>query len=144
MPTRSFDADVIYTSSGTVLDKGGSALQTNTTGATTAGMVPYGVDLITATSSEIFTLQPPKPGLRKRIVCTSSSSAAQPVIRGSTGQTVTFDKAGNTMFKIKPAASTHDVVIGLIGLTTARWAFESIFPILTTGLSAGVITLSTT
>lgn len=143
MPSRTFDADVIYSSSGTVLDKGGSALQVDTTGATTMGMAAYGVSLITATSSEIYTLNPPKPGLRKMIVCTSSSSAAQPVIRGSTAQTVTFDKVGNTMFKIKPAASTHNTIVTLVGLSSVQWAFQSIFPTLTTGVNNGVITLST-
>ena len=143
MPTRSFDADVIYTSSGTVSDRGGQALATDSTGATTAGMVDYGVSLLTNTSSDIFTLTPPKPGLRRTLICTSSSSVTQVVVRGSTAQTVSFDKVGNTLMKVKPAASTHDVVINLIGVTATRWAIASIFPILTTGLSAGVITLST-
>jgi hypothetical protein len=113
------------------------------TASTHRGMANTGVSIISATSGETYTLQAPYAGAVKRIVCTSVSTTAQPRVRGSTAQTVTFDAVGNTMFLIKPAASSHHIVVDLVGMSSVAWAIANIHPCLTTGLGHGVITLST-
>jgi hypothetical protein len=120
------------------------SVNTATTGATVRGMANTGVSIISVTTADTFTLQPPYAGAQKRIVCTSATTTIQPRVRGSTAQTVTFDAAGNTMFLIKPAASSHHVVVDLVGLSSVAWAIVNVYPCLTTGLGHGCITLSTT
>jgi hypothetical protein len=120
-------------------------VNTATTGlGTTAGILNNGVTIISGSTQESYVLGRPEIGITKRIVCTSATTTIQPIIRGSTAQTVTFDAVGNTMFRIKPAASSHEVVVDLMGLTTLRWVITNVYPCLTTGLGNGTITLSTT
>jgi hypothetical protein len=121
-------------------------VNTATTGTgTTAGILNNGVTIISGSTQESYVLGRPEIGITKRIICTSATTTIAPLIRGSTAaaQSVTFDAAGNTMFRFSSGTSHHRVV-DLIGLTTLTWAITNIYPCLTTGLGHGTITLSTT
>jgi hypothetical protein len=119
-------------------------VNTATTGlGTTAGILNNGVTIISGSTQESYVLGRPEVGITKRIICTSVTTTIAPIIRGSTAQTVTFDAAGNTMFRFSSGTSHHRVV-DLIGLTTLTWAITNVYPCLTTGLGNGTITLSTT
>jgi hypothetical protein len=126
-------------------------------GTTGAGATPdlpnHGVSLITATSSEVYTLAAPVAGVEKTIVFSvSSSTGLTPIIRGSSAQTVTFsggtlgdNTALPTMFKLAATRSTNvNVVVGLVGLSSVTWAVKSVYPVMTTGNGGGSVTFSTT
>src|SRR6185436_2482129 len=112
------------------------ALISPTTGASTAANVAYGITIVAYTSSEPITLLPPSPGLRRTIVCNSSSTSITPLVRGSTAQTVTFASAmgGNTaiptMFRFAATRSTNmNTVVELVGLSSVAWAVTNVYPI---------------
>lgn len=122
-----------------------------TTGGGVADLPNYGVSLITATSSEVATLRPPEAGIRKTLICNSSSTTITPLVRGSTAQTVTFASAMGantalpTMFTFAATRSTNmNTVVELLGLSSVAWAITSVYPIMTTGIGGGSIVLSTT
>ena len=50
---------------------------------------------------------------------------------GSTGVTVTFDKAAST--QIVGGATTDDQIIELLGASTTRWYIVSMFPVASSG-----------
>lgn len=126
-----------------------------TTGAGTANKAPNsGLTVLSHTTSEIIVLEPPIPGIRKTVLFTATTSTALAgVVRGSTAQTVTFsgstavgdNTALPTMFKLAVTRSTNTAVcVELVGVTTGAWAIASVYPIMTTGIGGGSITLSTT
>lgn len=126
-------------------------------GTTGAGATPtlanFGVSVITATSSEVYTLKAPEAGVEKTIIFdVSSSTGLTPVVRGSSAQTVTFSGGtlgGNTalptMFKLAATRSTNqNVVVKLRGKTSVEWMVESVYPVMATGNGSGSVTFSTT
>ncbi len=122
-----------------------------TTGGGVADLPNWGTSIINVTSSEVFTLAPPEKGVRKRIVFASSSTTITPNVRASTGQTITFTGAMGantalpTIMKLAATRSTNTVaVVDLEGLSSTEWAIVSVYPIMTTGIGGGTITLSTT
>lgn len=135
-------------------DKGVALVGFGTTGAGTATKAPNsGLTILSHTSAEVVVLEPPTPGVRKTVLFTvSTSTALTPVVRGSTAQTVTFsggamgdNTALPTMFKLAATRSTNMAVsVDLIGVTTAAWAVTGVWPVMTTGIGGGSITLSTT
>jgi hypothetical protein len=134
--------------------KGPSAQVTlGATGGATTFIPNHGVSLVVATSSEIYALAPPEFGVEKTIVFSvSSSTGITPVVRGSTGQTVTFSGGtlgGNTalptMFKLAATRSTNmNVCVDLLGLSSVSWLVKSVYPVMTTGNGGGSVTFSTT
>ena len=102
-----------------------------TTGGAVTGIPNHGVSTVTATSNELYVLEPPEAGVRKTLVFTSSTSAAGPTIMGSTGVTVTFNKVGAT--QIVGGATTDDQIIELLGASTTRWYITSMFPVASSG-----------
>lgn len=124
---------VAYTKKG-----GASFVATGTTGGAVTSITNYGNTLLNATSAEIFCLDPPVAGVFKRLVMTTSSTAATPIVRGSTGVTVTFNNAAATQLTFT-AASSDDAVIELLGISSTRWAIVSMYPVPSTaaGVAAG-------
>lgn len=113
----------------------------------------FGVSVIAATSSDIYTLKPPQAGVEKTVIFdVSSSTGLTHVVRGSSAQTVTFSGGtlgGNTalptMFKLAATRSTNmNVVVSLVGKSSVQWAVKSIYPIMATGNGGGSVTFSTT
>jgi hypothetical protein len=135
---------------------GQPALVVGTTGGAVNAIKNWGVTIISATSSEVYTLTPPEAGVEKTIVFQSSSTGIAPLIRGSTGQTVTFsggalgaNTALPTMFKPAVTRSTNmNVVVSLVGLSSTEWAVKSVYPVIMlttlTGNGVGSVVFSTT
>lgn len=126
-------------------------LVVGTTGGAVIGVKNWGVTIISVTSSEVYTLQPPEKGVAKTIVFQSSSTTITPVIRGSTGQTITFTGAMGantalpTMFKLAATRSTNqNTVVQLLGNSSTEWLVTSVYPVMSTGLGSGSVTFSTT
>ena len=134
------------------------AIALGTTGAGATPDLPnYGVSVITATSSEVYTLMPPEAGVLKTIVFNGSSATSlTPIVRGSSAQTVTFSGGtlGNnsalpTMFKLAVTRSTNmAVTVELLGLSSVSWLVKNVFPTnldtTITGFGGGSVTFSTT
>jgi hypothetical protein len=113
----------------------------------------FGVSVIAATSSDIYTLKPPEAGVEKVILFdVSSSTGLTHTIRGSSAQTVTFSGGtlgGNTalptMFKLAATRSTNmNVCVSLVGKSSVEWIVKSVYPVMTTGNGGGSVTFSTT
>jgi hypothetical protein len=101
-----------------------------TTGDTTAANIrPYGVSLLATGSSNVFTIDPPIPGVSKTV-----HFAAGPTYLKTGGATF-WSTFGSSHTTIKPSSSVGGS-IELMGLTTASW-------ILTLGGDAASFTLST-
>jgi hypothetical protein len=136
------------------------AIAVGTTGAGATPDLPnHGVSVITATSSEVYTLMPPRAGVKKTIVFNGSSATTlAPIVRGSSAQTVTFSGGtlgGNTalptMFKLAATRSTKMAVsVELMGLSSTSWLVTSVHPVqlettlAATVLGSGSVTFSTT
>jgi hypothetical protein len=125
-----------------------------TTGIAAGPTLPnYGLSIINVTTADVFVLQPPTAGCEKKILFTTSTSTGLViVVRGSTAQTVTFsggamgdNTALPTMFKLAATRSTNMAVsVDLVGVSSVAWAITGVYPIMTTGIGGGSITLSTT
>jgi hypothetical protein len=125
-----------------------------TTGAGTANKAPNsGLTILSHTSAEVVVLEPPSPGVKKQVLFTTSTSTGLiPIVRGSTAQTVTFsggamgdNTALPTMFKLAATRSTNMAVsVDLVGVSSVSWAITGVWPVMTTGIGGGSITLSTT
>lgn len=130
---------------------GEAAVRVGTTGGAVVGMPNYGVSIVSATSTEVYTLAPPVAGCRKTIVCTSSSTGITPTIKLSSNaaQTVSLTQLGGnqiaTMFKFAATRSTGAAtVVELVGINSTSWVMTNAFPCLSTGAGNGAVTLSTT
>ena len=123
----------------TYTKKGGAPfVATGTTGGAVTSISNYGNTLINASSAEVFVLDPPVAGVFKRLMMTTTSTAATPIIRGSTGVTVKFNNAGATQLTFT-AASSDDATIQLVGVNSTRWSIVGMYPVPTTaaGVTAG-------
>lgn len=102
------------------------------TGAGTAPSMPNnGVSVITATSSEVYVLEPPVAGCQKTIIITSLTTTVAPVVRFSTASGV-VSLAGSTGNTILTAAAIRSTTIAtciqLLGLNATSWALTSVCP----------------
>lgn len=129
----------------------GTAVPMGTTGGAVADLPPYGVSIVDVTSSEVYALGAPTAGMRKILICTSSSTGITPTIKLSTNaaQTVSLTQLGGnqiaTMFKFAATRSTAAAsVVELVGINSTSWVMTNVFPCMTTGAGNGTITLSTT
>ncbi len=110
---------------------GGSALSpvTGTTGGTAISLTNNGVTVLSHSSADTFMLAPPEAGVRKTLICTSSSSVARVVRTTSASGDQTITVGNQTATKITfTTASTVDAAIVLVGVSSVRWAVESYFP----------------
>jgi hypothetical protein len=126
-------------------------ITTGTTGAGTAPTMPnYGVSVISATSSEVFVLAAPTPGVRKTLAFSGNSTANNAVVRLSTASgVVTFfngTSTGQSILTCAAARSTASCqVVELIGMNSTSWMILNVFPCTTTPTAAnmgGGVTLS--
>ena len=127
-------------------------ISSGTTGAGTApSMPPYGVSVLSATSSEVFVLQAPTAaGQRKTIMFSGNSTANNPVVRLSTATGVcSFFNGQTTGLTIMTCAAARSTVscqvVDLISINTTSWAILNVFPCTTTPTAAnmgGGVTLS--
>jgi hypothetical protein len=125
-----------------------------TTGSTGAGAAPslpnHGVSVISATSSEVFVLQPPIAGVRKTLCFAGNSTANNAVVRLSTATgVISFfngTSTGQTIITCAAARSTASCqVVEMIGVNSTSWMILNVFPCTTTPTAAnlgGGITLS--
>ena len=127
-------------------------ISSGSTGAGTApSMPPYGVSILTGTSSEVYVLQAPTiPGQRKTIMFAGNSTANNPVVRLSTATgVVSFYNGATTGLTIMTCAAARSTascqVVDLVSINTTSWAITNVFPCTTTPTAAnlgGGITLS--
>jgi hypothetical protein len=127
-------------------------ITTGTTGAGAApSMPPYGLSVLSATSSEVFVLQAPSfPGQRKTLAFAGNSTANNPVVRLSTATgVVSFFNGATTGLTILTCAAARSTascqVVELISVNTTSWMVLNVFPCTTTPTAAnmgGGITLS--
>ena len=110
-----------------------------TTGGAVANLPNHGVSFLSA--REIYTLAPPVKGVRKTLICTSTSTGAGTVVRASTGTTVNIytgqaRTATQTSFAL---ASTGAQVIELIGLSSVAWiqSYASVIGASAPGIAVG-------
>jgi hypothetical protein len=125
-----------------------------TTGSTGAGAAPsipnYGLSVISATSSEVFVLQPPVAGVRKTIAFSGNSTANNAVVRLSTATGVcSFFNGATTGLTIMTCAAARSTascqVVDMIGMNSTSWMILNVFPCTTTPTAAnmgGGVTLS--
>ena len=97
----------------------------NTTAETTAtNLAAYGQSVMnnsSAGSSQVFTLDPPIPGVQKTIVF--NTTAATQYLRASTDASITFITATQGTTKCVIASTNLSAAaLTLIGLTTSIWA----------------------
>jgi hypothetical protein len=127
------------------------SISTGTTGAGTAPSMPnHGISVISATSSEVFVLQPPVAGIRKTICFAGNSTATNAVVRLSTGTgVVSFFNGATTGLTIMTCAAARSTVscqvVDMVGMNTTSWMILNVFPATTTptaGNMGGGITLS--
>jgi hypothetical protein len=104
-----------------------------TTGGAVADLPRDGFSYLTA--NETYALQPPEKGARKTLALTSSTTTAGATVRGSTGTSVTFNKAGATQIAFAAGTTEHQV-IELVGLSSVAWAIVSAYPVASTGAGA--------
>jgi hypothetical protein len=104
---------------------------TGTTGGAVADLPRDGLSRLTA--SEEYSLEPPELGCRKTLALTSSTTTAGTTVRGSTGTTVTFNKAGATQVAFAAGTTEHQVV-ELVGLSSVAWAVVSLYPVSSTAV----------
>ena len=106
----------------------------STAETTSVNLHPFGVSLITsASSSGVYTLDPPIPGVRKTLAF--QTTGATNYVKTANGETF-LSSQGTTFSVLK---STQNVVgtVMLTGLTTAIWGVNP-------GLSTASFALSTT
>lgn len=105
-----------------------------TTGEGTAPSMPNsGVSVITATSAEVYVLQPPVTGCQKTLVFNTYSTTALPVVKFCTAaaQSISLLGVSTNLTVIKSAATKSTVaatVVQLIGINSTRWAITNVFP----------------
>ena len=93
-----------------------------TTGDSTGtNIAPYGVSLLTTVSSScVFVLDPPIPGVRKTLVFGSTGAAAM-YVRTANSETI-ISTLGSSHTTLKSTAGNGGTVV-LEGVTTAIWAW---------------------
>jgi hypothetical protein len=107
-----------------------SGVQTaGTTGGGAADLPKDGFSYLTA--NETYALEPPVIGCRKTLALTSSTTTAGATVRGSTGTTVTFNKAGATQIAFAAGTTEHQT-LELVGLSSVAWGVLSIYPVSST------------
>lgn len=102
------------------------------TGAGTAPSMPNsGVSIVTATSNEVYVLQPPVAGVEKTIIFQSLTTTVLPVVRLSTGTGVVslFGTTGNTIMTAAAIRSTVlATVVTLKGINSTSWVITGVCP----------------
>src|SRR5512139_211560 len=125
-----------------------------TTGGAVVGISNWGVSVITATSAEVYVLQPPVAGCEKTLVFNTYSTTALPVVKLCTNaaQSISLMGSSTNLTVLKSAATKSTVaatVVQLKGISSTQWLITNVFPNIgsvTTG-STGVsnaITVSST
>ncbi len=126
-------------------------ITSGSTGAGTAPSIPnYGLTILSATSNEVYVLQPPVAGVRKTIAFAGNSTANNPVVRlSTTSGVVTLFNGQTTGISIITCAAARSTascqVVDMIGINTTSWMLLNVFPCTTTPTAANVgggITLS--
>lgn len=105
-----------------------------TTGEATAPSMPNsGVSIITATSAEVYVLQPPVAGCEKTIVFNTYSTTALPVVKFCTAaaQSISLLGVSTNLTVLKSAATKSTVaatVVQLKGISSTQWMITNVFP----------------
>lgn len=113
-----------------------SGVVTETTGT---NMAPFGIsNMTTISSSAVFTLDPPIPGVYKTLVFNSSGTAASPIYMKTANAETILSTLGSSFTTL---VSSQGALTGitLIGMTTASWAISGTGP-LSTGSIRGATT----
>lgn len=108
------------------------AVTVGSTGAGTAPSMPnHGVSIITATSNEVYVLQPPVAGCEKTIVFQSLTTTVLPVVRLSTASGV-VSLLGSTGNSIITAAAIRSTVLATVvtlkGINSTSWVITGVCP----------------
>jgi hypothetical protein len=106
-----------------------------TTGDSTGtNLAPYGVSLLTTVSSScVFVLDPPLPGVHKTLVFGSTGGGAM-YVKTANSETI-VSTLGSSFTTLKSTAGNGGTV-SLMGITTAIWAW--------TGAASSIIAAATT
>lgn len=102
-----------------------------TSGGAALGIPNYGITQITATSADIYALNPPVAGVQKTLVIHQYSTTVFPVVRLSTSNTVTILGGSTNLCMIKSAAGKSTIVptvINMVGLNSTQWLITSVWP----------------
>lgn len=119
-----------------------------TTGGAVLGIANYGASQLTATSNEVYALNPPVAGVLKTLIFHNYTTAAGPTVNLSTAQTVSLLGKTTGLSKIVHSAQKSTVtatVVQLMGINSTSWVLLNAFPnqgSVTTG-STGVATAIT-
>jgi len=117
-----------------------------TTAAATAASTPnYGTTIISDTSAEVYVLQPPTAGCRKRIIFTAVTTGTLPIVMSCTagGDDITIVGATtgiNALTLTTARILTQPVTVDLEGLNSTSWIITSIWP--ATSVAIGSVTAS--
>jgi hypothetical protein len=106
-----------------------------TTGAANAGGVKMpnsGTSVIGNTTTEVFVLEPPITGCKKRIVLNTPSTGVLPVIRCASAASVGISFVGattgiNILTLTTARVATNPAVIDLEGLNSTSWVITNVF-----------------
>jgi hypothetical protein len=120
-----------------------------TTGATATGTTPnYGTTVINDSSAEVYVLEPPVAGCRKRLIFTTATTGdgALPIVKSSTTpaagvSAITFVGATtgiNTLTLTTARILTQPTIVELEGLNSTSWIITSIWP--NTSVAVGSVT----
>ena len=125
---------VSYVRTGSETDVGAG-----TTGGAVADLPSHGVSFLAA--REVYCLAPPVKGVRKTLICTSTSTGGGTVVRASTGTSILiYTAAARTATQTSFAlATTGAQVIELIGASSTAWVegFRSVIAASAAGLVTG-------
>jgi hypothetical protein len=105
--------------------------------STATNALAYGVSFFpgtSASSSAVYTLDPPIPGVMKFL---NFNSTSQGPIYVKTANGETFNSTQGTTFSVVKSTGNQVGLVGLVGLTTALWG------LLAVGLSTATFALST-
>lgn len=115
-----------YTGFDSVVDVG-----PGTTGGAVADTPNHGLSYVTA--NEIYCLAPPTKGVRKMLVCVSTSTGAGATVLAATSSgNITFDQAGNGKISFAAGTTTRQVM-ELVGLSSVSWAITNAYPVASSG-----------
>lgn len=94
---------------------------------TSVNLKAHGLSILsTVSSSAVFTIDPPIPGIEKTIVFNSTATSASPIyLRLSTGATITVNTSVGTTLCVFSSTVNAPVTLRLIGITTAVWGMVS-------------------
>ena len=103
-------------------NEGEALIVPRATGSALIQIANYGVTVLSDSTSPTSVLDAPVAGVEKTIFCTAAAGTAT-VVRGSTGQTVSFNSTGGGT--IITFQATVDKCITLVGVNSTQWLIKS-------------------